>query len=96
MRMKMFGINRLGIYSLLGLSALCSPILNAQSLEMAVAQALDTHPDIKQAFARFKSKEEDVNRASAGYLPTLDLTASIQILQVIVEVHLVSQMEKQS
>ncbi len=75
MRMKMFGINRLGIYSLLGLSALCSPILNAQSLEMAVAQALDTHPDIKQAFARFKSKEEDVNRASAGYLPTLDLTA---------------------
>ncbi len=47
----------------------------AQSLEQAVALALDTHPDIREAFARFKAKEEDVNRASAGYLPSLDLTA---------------------
>ncbi|MGJ8680128.1 TolC family outer membrane protein [Paraglaciecola sp.] len=46
-----------------------------QSLEQAVALALDTHPDIRQAFARFKSKEEDVNRASSGYLPTVDITA---------------------
>ena len=50
--------------------------LYAQSLEEAVALALDTHPDIRQAFARFKSKEEDVNRASAGYLPTIDITGS--------------------
>ena len=49
--------------------------LYAQSLEQAVALALDTHPDIRQAFARFKSKEEDVNQASAGYLPTIDITA---------------------
>jgi adhesin transport system outer membrane protein len=64
-------------------AALCSlclfalPIegLYAQSLEQTVALALDTHPDIRQAFARFKSKEEDVNRASAGYLPTVDITA---------------------
>lgn len=49
--------------------------LYAQSLEQSVALALDTHPDIRQAFARFKSKEEDVNRASAGYLPTVDITA---------------------
>ncbi len=49
--------------------------LYAESLEQAVALALDTHPDIRQAFARFKSKEEDVNRASAGYLPTIDITA---------------------
>jgi adhesin transport system outer membrane protein len=58
--------------------ALCvfyaSPIW-AVSLEQAVAQALDTNPNIRQAFARFKSKEEDVNRASAGYFPTIDLTA---------------------
>ena len=47
----------------------------AQSLEQSVALALDTHPDIRQAFARFKSKEEDVKRASSGYLPTVDLTA---------------------
>jgi adhesin transport system outer membrane protein len=57
------------------LSALPVKVLYAQSLEQAVALALDTHPDIGQAFARFKSKEEDVNRATAGYLPTVDITA---------------------
>ena len=57
------------------LFALSTKGLNAQSLEQTVALALDTHPDIRQAFARFKSKEEDVNRASAGYLPTVDITA---------------------
>lgn len=63
------------IVCLLCLSALPVKGLYAQSLEQAVALALDTHPDIRQAFARFKSKEEDVNRASAGYLPTVDITA---------------------
>jgi adhesin transport system outer membrane protein len=57
------------------LFALPSTTLYAQSLEQAVALALDTHPDVRQAFARFKSKEEDVNEARAGYLPTVDLTA---------------------
>ena len=71
----MFNLNKIAILGVLGLSALCSVNSNAQSLEQAVAQALDTHPDIRQSFARFKSKEEDVNRASAGYLPTVDLTA---------------------
>ena len=60
---------------MLGVTALYGANSNAQSLEAAVAQALDSHPDIRQAFARFKSKEEDVNRATAGYLPTIDLTA---------------------
>lgn len=55
--------------------AVPSTKLYAQSLEQAVATALDTHPDVRQAFARFKSKEEDVNRAKAGYLPTIDITA---------------------
>jgi adhesin transport system outer membrane protein len=49
--------------------------LHAQSLEETVAMALDTHPDIRQSFARFKSKEEEVNQAKAGYLPTIDITA---------------------
>jgi adhesin transport system outer membrane protein len=47
----------------------------AKSLEQTVALTLDTHPDVRQAFARFKSKEEDVNQAKAGYLPTIDITA---------------------
>jgi adhesin transport system outer membrane protein len=64
-----------GIISFVGLSVLCANVVKAQSLELAVAQALDTHPNIRQSFARFKAKEEDVNRASAGYLPTVDITA---------------------
>lgn len=68
-------INKRVTVSALGLFALFSGAINAQSLEETVAQALDSHPDIRQSFARFKSKEEDVNRASAGYLPTVDLTA---------------------
>jgi len=75
MKANTFTIPKIGIISLIGLSALCSVKINAQSLESAVAHALDSHPDIRQSFARFKSKEEDVNRASAGYLPTIDLTA---------------------
>ena len=65
------------ITALCSLCLLALPVegLHAQSLEQAVALSLDTHPDIRQAFARFKSKEEDVNRASAGYLPTVDITA---------------------
>ena len=47
----------------------------AQSLEQAVASALHTHPEIRQAFSRFKSREEDVNAASSGYLPSVDVTA---------------------
>jgi adhesin transport system outer membrane protein len=68
-------INKQLTVGVLSLFALFSGSANAQSLEEAVAQALDSHPDIRQSFARFKSKEEDVNRASAGYLPTVDLTA---------------------
>ncbi|NGN99428.1 TolC family outer membrane protein [Grimontia sp. S25] len=49
----------------------------AQSLEQAVATALDTNPQIRQAFNRFKASEEQVNQASAGYYPTIDFDAGI-------------------
>ncbi len=68
-------INKKIMVGVVSLCALFPGSINAQSLEEAVAQALDSHPEIRQSFARFKSKEEDVNRASAGYLPTVDLTA---------------------
>lgn len=71
----MFSLNKITVVGFLSLAALYSVNIKAQSLEAAVATALDTHPDIRQAFARFKSKEEDVNRAFAGYFPTIDLTA---------------------
>jgi adhesin transport system outer membrane protein len=62
-------------FGILCLSTVYGAPLQAQSLEEAVAMALDSHPDIRQSFARFKSKEEDVNQAKAGYFPTIDLTA---------------------
>ncbi len=71
----MFNLNKIKMVGVLSLSVLYCANSNAQSLESAVATALDTHPDIRQAFARFKAKEEDVNRASAGYFPTIDLNA---------------------
>ncbi|MDD1783927.1 TolC family outer membrane protein [Enterovibrio sp. ZSDZ35] len=49
----------------------------AQSLEQAVATALDTNPQIRQAFNRFKASEEQVNQASAGYYPTINFDAGI-------------------
>jgi len=61
--------------ALLCLSTIGSASVKAQSLEQAVAQALETHPDIRQSFAKFKSLEQQIDQASAGYLPTIDVTA---------------------
>ncbi len=46
----------------------------SQTLEQAVAHTLDTNPDLRVAFNRFKAQEEQVNQAIAGYMPTVDLT----------------------
>lgn len=46
----------------------------SQTLERAVAHTLDTNPEIRIAFNRFKAREEQVNQATAGYMPTIDLT----------------------
>nr|WP_319593234.1 TolC family outer membrane protein [Shewanella donghaensis] len=50
------------------------PAAHAQSLEQAVAHTLDTNPELRIAFNRFKAREEQVNQAIAGYMPTVDLT----------------------
>lgn len=68
-------VHKILMFGGVSLSALCSFYINADSLESVVAQALETHPDIRQSFARFKAKEEDVNNAFSGYLPTVDITA---------------------
>lgn len=46
----------------------------SQTLEQAVAHTLDTNPDLRVAFNRFKAREEQVNQAIAGYMPTIDVT----------------------
>ena len=46
----------------------------SQTLEQAVAHTLDTNPEIRIAFNRFKAREEQVNQAIAGYMPTIDIS----------------------
>lgn len=52
----------------------------AQSLEQAVAKALDTNPHIHQAFNRFKAREEIINQAKANLYPSInfDLGAGME------------------
>lgn len=56
-------------------SLMLAPIAQAQTLEQAVAQALDNNPDLRVALTRFKVAEERINQAKSGYLPTVDLAA---------------------
>lgn len=57
------------------LLTLFSATAAAQSLEEAVAMALDSHPDVREAFTNYKAREAEVSIARAGYLPTLDANA---------------------
>lgn len=59
----------------LAVSAMLLPgVCSSQTLEQAVAHTLDTNPDIRIAFNRFKAREEQVNQAVAGYMPTIDIS----------------------
>jgi len=61
------------------IAVLCSVIIwpvsgYSQSLEQAVAHTLDTNPELRAAYTRFKVSEKQVDQAQAGYLPSVDLT----------------------
>jgi adhesin transport system outer membrane protein len=56
------------------LAVMLAPAVQGQTLEQAVAHTLDTNPEIRIAFNRFKAREEQVNQASAGYMPTVDVS----------------------
>lgn len=72
-----FGIINKAILAAFSSLVLMPLSANSQSLEEAVAYTLDTHPDIRAAFTRFKVSEKQVEQAEAGYLPTLDATGGI-------------------
>ncbi|WP_243637397.1 TolC family outer membrane protein [Parashewanella curva] len=75
MKMDLKGIRQLTPIALaVGLWALPS-IATAQSLEQAVAHALDTNPEVRISYNRFKANQEIHNQAWSGYLPSVDLTA---------------------
>ncbi|MCL1039495.1 TolC family outer membrane protein [Shewanella submarina] len=57
-------------------AALLMPTLSqADTLEQAVAKTLDTHPELRVAFNRFKAREAQIDQAFSGYLPTVELSA---------------------
>jgi outer membrane protein, adhesin transport system len=56
------------------LAVMLSSAAQAQTLEQAVAHTLDTNPELRIAFNRFKAREEQVNQAYAGYMPTVDVS----------------------
>lgn len=60
--------------SLVFAAMLTPTTVTAQSLEQAVAYTLDTHPEIRAAYTRFKVNEKQVEQAQSGYLPSVNLT----------------------
>lgn len=63
------------VYPVLMCSAVLWPVVaNSQSLEQAVAETLTSHPDLRVAFSKFKVREQQVEQASAGYLPSINVT----------------------
>ncbi|MCF1428469.1 MAG: TolC family outer membrane protein [Shewanella sp.] len=48
---------------------------NADTLEQAVAKTLDTHPELRVVFNRFKAREAQIDQAVAGYLPNVEISA---------------------
>jgi adhesin transport system outer membrane protein len=70
-KLRLFQKKMVGVF----FASICLPIVaNAQTLEQAVAYSLDNHPDIRVAYTLFKDTEKKVDRAEAGYFPTIDLT----------------------
>ncbi|QDF65295.1 TolC family outer membrane protein [Shewanella sp. SNU WT4] len=57
------------------LALLLPAVAHSQTLEQVVAHTLDTNPELRIAFNRFKEKEEQVNQAFGGFLPTVDVSA---------------------
>ncbi|OQX36189.1 MAG: hypothetical protein B0D91_09450 [Oceanospirillales bacterium LUC14_002_19_P2] len=49
----------------------------AMTLQEAVAEALRDNPELRMTMAVAEARRESVQEASAGYLPTLDLNASV-------------------
>lgn len=46
------------------------------TVKAAVLRAIETNPDVQLRFHAFKAADHDISAARAGYLPSVDLTAS--------------------
>ncbi|WP_341502073.1 TolC family outer membrane protein [Gallaecimonas sp. GXIMD4217] len=62
-------------FALAALSLAMAGTAGAASLEQTVADTLDSHPDLRISFTRFKALQEQRNQVKADYLPQLDVAA---------------------
>ncbi|PKH03949.1 channel protein TolC [Psychromonas sp. MB-3u-54] len=74
MKLFKFKPGKKGSAALLCSAVLFSANVHSQSLEQAVAYALDTAPQLRATYTQFKVKEKQVAQAEAGYWPTIDAT----------------------
>ncbi len=51
--------------------------LSALTIEEMVQETIDTNPSMQKALSDYKAVKYDLDRAKAGYLPTLDLSGGI-------------------
>lgn len=65
--------DKLRLFSLAVLVSSLSAQGMAASLEQTVADTLESHPDLRVVFSRFKAYEEQVNQARGGYYPQVDI-----------------------
>jgi adhesin transport system outer membrane protein len=57
---------------------LCAPLsLLGLSIEQAVQTTLDANPKMQQRISDYRATQYDLEKAKAGYLPTVDLSASV-------------------
>ncbi|RXJ73821.1 channel protein TolC [Veronia nyctiphanis] len=66
-----------GIFSLAMAAAFAPALASAQTVEQAVALAIDNSPELRQAFHRYKVRQEDVKQAESGYYPDVNVNAGI-------------------
>lgn len=60
----------------IAVATLFQPVIaSADTLEQAVAKTLDSHPELKVAFNRFKAREAQIDQAFSGYLPNVEVSA---------------------
>ena len=77
MKKEYFRLVEIRAAKLLFCAMLFPTMVNAQSLEQAVAFTFDHHPELRVAYSRFKVSEQQIKQAESGYWPTIDFTAGI-------------------
>jgi outer membrane protein len=76
---KPFGFLRATLFAGVGLAALGAHESRAETISGALVKAYLTNPDINAQRAAVRVADENVPKANAGYLPTIEATGNISI-----------------